>query len=220
MRVLIGGASGFTGLKLVKRLILDEDIEKVYALVRKEMRLEHPKLIQLIVDFEAFSSEDIPDCIDTAYCCLGTTIRKAQTKANFRKVDYEYITRFAKVCEICCVKQFHMISAIGANPESIFFYQRVKGEAESFVNSLEFESVVIYRPSVIYGDRNEFRLFESFAAWISRNFKFLFVGKMRRLLAVTGNQLAKKIHLKSKQFSPGRWIVESEEISSDLEINN
>ncbi|RUT77814.1 SDR family oxidoreductase [Ancylomarina longa] len=213
MKALVSGASGFTGLKLVKRLLEDADYTKVYILVRKKIKLTHPRLIQIKVDFEKLCSEDIPDCLDVAFCCLGTTIRKAQTKQNFRKVDFEYITRFAKVCEMCCVKDFHLISAIWASPQSYFFYQRVKGEAESFITSLDFESVVIYRPSVIYGRRKEFRLFESFAAWISRNLRFLFIGKLNRIIAVEGDQLAEKIHFQSKHFKPGRWIFESEEIS-------
>ncbi|MCT4603285.1 MAG: NAD(P)H-binding protein [Marinifilum sp.] len=212
MKALVGGASGFTGEKLLKRILSDEDYNKVYALVRTELPINHSKLEQIKVDFDHLTSDCIPKDIEVGFCCIGTTIRKAQTKDNFRRVDYEYITKFAKVCEKSGIKNFHLISAIGASPESYFFYQRVKGEAESFINSLEFESVTIYRPSVIYGGRNEFRLFESFAAWISRNFKFLFVGKLNRILAVTGDQLAKNIHLKSKQFIPGRWIIESEEI--------
>jgi len=216
MRAIVSGANGFTGLKLVKRLLLDKDYSNVCILVRKKIKLEDPRLTQLVVDFEKLTTDDIPDCIDVAFCCLGTTIKNAQSKQNFRKVDYEYITRFAKVCEKCCVKDFHLISAIWASPQSYFFYQRVKGEAESFINSLNFESVVIYRPSVIYGKRKEFRLFESIAAWISRNLRLLFVGKLHRIIAVEGDQLAAKIHHQSKNFKPGRWIFESEEISSTL----
>lgn len=213
MKAIVSGASGFTGAKLLKRILADQDYTKVYALVRKRLSMNHPNLEQIVIDFESFTCEQIPSEIDVAFCCIGTTIRKAQTKENFRTIDYEYITKFAKVCEEKGIGNFHLISAIGASPESYFFYQRVKGEAECFINSLEFESVTIYRPSVIYGGRKEFRLFESFAAWISRNFKFLFIGKMNRILAVTGDQLAKTIHIKSKQFIPGRWIIESEEIS-------
>lgn len=213
MRAIVSGASGFTGEKLLKRILYDQDYSKVYALVRTELAISHPKLEQIKVDFDHLDVEDIPNDIELAYCCIGTTIKKAQTKENFRKIDYEYITRFAKVCDEKGIKAFHLISAIWASPESYFFYQRVKGEAECFINSLEFQSVTIYRPSVIYGGRKEFRLFERFAAWISRNFKFLFIGKLNRILAVTGDQLAKTIHLKSKQFIPGRWIIESEEIS-------
>jgi len=213
MNAVIGGATGFTGKKLLKRLIVDDDCTQIYALVRKHLNVKHEKLIQIVVDFDHLDSIDIPENIDIAYCCLGTTIKKAQSKENFYKVDFEYITRFAKFCELREVKSFQLISAIGANPESYFFYQRVKGEAENFINSLDFPTVVIYRPSVIYGGRKEFRLFESFAAWISRNFRFLFVGKLNRIVAVTGKQLSKIIHQKSKQFCPGRWIVESEEIA-------
>ncbi|MFA9370390.1 MAG: NAD(P)H-binding protein [Labilibaculum antarcticum] len=213
MKVLVIGGSGFTGRKLIEILLKDKDYREVYALVRNKIDLTDEKLIQVIVDFEVLSSENIPDCCDIAFCCLGTTIRKAQTKSNFRKVDFEYITNFAKLCEKHCIKEFHLISAIWASPQSIFFYQRVKGELECFINSLNFESVVIYRPSVIYGDRKEFRLFEAFAAWISRNLYFLFIGKLKRIVAVTGDQLAETIHRKSKSNSPGRWVIESEEIS-------
>lgn len=213
MKALIIGGSGFTGRKLIDILLKDKDYSEVYVLVRNEMDLNNEKLIQIIVDFEALSSENIPDCCDVAFCCLGTTIRKAQTKSNFRKVDFEYITNFAKLCEKHCIKEFHLISAIWARPQSIFFYQRVKGELECFINSLNFESVVIYRPSVIYGGRKEFRPFEAFAAWISRNLYFLFIGKLKRIVAITGDQLAETVHRKSKSNSPGRWVIESEEIS-------
>lgn len=213
MKALVIGGSGFTGRKLIDILLKDKEYSEVYALVRNEIDLNNEKLIQVIVDFEALSSEKIPTCCDVAFCCLGTTIRKAQTKSNFRKVDFEYITNFAKLCEIHCIKEFHLISSIWASPQSFFFYQRVKGELECFINSLDFESVVIYRPSVIYGGRKEFRLFEAIAAWISRNLYFLFIGKLKRIVAVTGDQLAETIHRKSKSNSPGRWIIESEEIS-------
>jgi uncharacterized protein YbjT (DUF2867 family) len=213
MRAIVIGGSGFTGRKLIEILLKDEEYREVYALVRNEIDLNNEKLIQVIVDFDVLSSENIPDCCDVAFCCLGTTIRKAQTKSNFRKVDFEYITHFAKLCEMHCIKEFHLISAIWASPQSLFFYQRVKGELECFINSLNFESVVIYRPSVIYGDRKEFRLFEAFAAWISRNLHFIFIGKLKRIVAVTGDQLAETMHQKSKSCSPGRLVIESEEIT-------
>jgi len=213
MKALVIGGSGFTGRKLIDILLKDKEYNEVYALVRNKMDLKNEKLVQVIVDFEAFSSESIPTCCDVAFCCLGTTIRKAQTKSNFRKVDFEYITNFAKLCEKHCINEFHLISAIWASPQSIFFYQRVKGELECFINSLNFESVLIYRPSVIYGGRKEFRPFEVIAAWISRNLYFLFIGKLKRIVAVTGDQLAETIHRKSKSNLPGRWVIESEEIS-------
>ncbi|PCH70120.1 MAG: oxidoreductase [Bacteroidales bacterium] len=214
MKALVIGGSGFAGRKLIEILLQDEEYSEVYALVRNEIVIIDEKLIQIKIDFETLSSEVIPDSCDVAFCCLGTTIRKAQTKSNFRKVDFEYITRFAKLCEMNSIKEFHLISAIWASPQSIFFYQRIKGEIECFINCLSFESVFIYRPSVIYGGRKEFRLFEAFAAWISRNMNFLFVGKLKRIVAVTGDQLANTIHKKSKNKILGRWIIESEEISS------
>ena len=84
---------------------------------------------------------------------------------------------------------------------------------ESFVNSLDIPTVVIYRPSVIYGDREEFRFGESLAAWMSRVFEFAFVGKLKRIKAITGDQLAGAMCSFSQNSRPGRWIMESEEIA-------
>lgn len=194
-------------------LLQDGAYSKVYVLVRQYLQMEHPKLVQILVDFENLSPEDLPDEIDEAFCCLGTTIRKAQTKENFRKVDFEYITLYAKICETKKVQAFHLISSIGASPNSVFFYQQVKGEVEFFVNSLDIPTVVVYRPSVIYGKREEFRLGESLAAWLSRIFEFAFVGKLKRIKAITGDQLAGAMCVYSQNSRPGRWILESEEIA-------
>jgi len=211
-KALIAGASGFTGNKLMHLLLKDGAYSTVYALVRKYVDVEHPKLVQILVEYESLTAEELPDGIDDAFCCLGTTIRKAQTRENFRKVDFEYITRFAKLCEQKKVSALHLISSIGASPHSVFYYQKVKGEVECFVTSLDISTVVIYRPSVIYGGREEFRLGEGLSAWVSRVFEFAFVGKLRRIKAITGDQLAGAICMFSRNSRPGRWILESEEI--------
>ncbi|WP_372751708.1 NAD(P)H-binding protein [Labilibaculum sp.] len=213
MKAIIVGGSGFTGRKLIDLLLQDEQITKVYALLRHKIDLTHDQLVQVLVDFENLSFAAITESCDLAFCCLGSTIRKAGTKDNFRKVDFDYVLAFAKLCEQHAVSDFHFISAIGANPKSIFFYQRIKGEVEQFIRTQSFNSVVIYRPSVIYGNRKEFRPFEAFAAWISRNLYFHFVGKLKRIAAVTGDQLATTIYLESKKRVVGCCIIESEKIS-------
>ena len=214
MNALVLGATGFTGRKLTERLLADNTFFRVSVLSRNSTGISHAKLEERIIDFDQLDSKVIPDGVDLVYCCLGSTIKKAKTKRNFRRIDYSYVTQLAELCRNKGVKYFHLISSIGANPQSIFFYQKVKGEVEEYLKGLQFESLVIYRPSVIYGGRKEFRLFESFAAWISRNFKFLFVGKLQRILAITGDQLAACMHNRSKQNQPGVTVIESEEISS------
>jgi uncharacterized protein YbjT (DUF2867 family) len=213
MVALVIGANGFTGRKLTKRLLDDSLFSKVYVLVRQSLEIDHPKLVECITNFNQLNDNSIPLDVEILYCCLGTTIRKAKLKRNFRRVDFEYTTQLAQIAKRKGVSAFHLISSIGANPNSVFFYQKVKGEVEQFLIGLKFDSLVIYRPSVIYGGRKEFRLFESFAAWISRNFTFLFFGKLKRILAITGDQLAFCMHNKSKCNYQGLKIIESEEIS-------
>lgn len=212
MKAIIIGGSGFTGRKLLAKLLSDDSYSKIYALVRNRLDIENPKLNQLIVDFEEYSQNDLPKGLDVAFCCLGSTIKKAKSKANFRKIDFGFITKFAQMCSNIGVKRFHLISSVGADAESMFNYQKVKGEIEDYVSALEFDSLYMYRPSVIYGGRKEFRPFEAFSAWISRNFSFLFFGKMRRILGITGDQLTNTIYSKSKLSIKGIFIIESEEI--------
>lgn len=86
MKALVSGASGFTGEKLLKRILFDQEYSKVYALVRTELNLNHPKLEQIKVDFENFNIDSLPNGIEVAYCCIGTTIKKAQSKKTFEKL--------------------------------------------------------------------------------------------------------------------------------------
>jgi len=209
---LVLGSSGLTGSLLLKALINDKYFNKIYVLNRKSINNENSKIHEIIIDFDSDYSSLIPRYINIVFCCLGSTIKKAKTKENFHKVDFGYISKFAFYCKKNKVTDFHLISSIGASEKSLFFYQKTKGETERFVENLNFETCFIYRPSVIYGNRSDFRLGEAFAAWVSRNFAFLFLGSSKRILAVDAVVLADKMISMSKLNLIGKYIVESEDI--------
>jgi uncharacterized protein YbjT (DUF2867 family) len=160
---LIAGATGLVGGELVKKLIESEEYGSVHIIVRRTLGVSHPKLQEHIIDFENLEEFD-PKChIDDFYCTLGTTIKKAGGKDAFRKVDFDYVIYFAKLARKLNCQCFCVVSAMGANPKSAFFYNRVKGEMERALKNSNLKKLVIIRPSLITGDRKEKRFGESFA---------------------------------------------------------
>jgi uncharacterized protein YbjT (DUF2867 family) len=134
--------------------------------------LSHAKLIERVVDFErlvaAFAGENSGEPVDAAICCLGTTIKVAGSKERFRRVDHDYVLAFARAAKMAGARTFAVVTAMGSDPESAFFYNRVKGEVEEDLASLAFESLVIARPSLLIGERAEARLGERLMTPISR----------------------------------------------------
>ena len=120
----------------------------VHALVRKATLQAHPKLSEHVIDFESLPK--LPKT-DDAFCCLGTTIRKAGSQAAFRKVDFDYVLNFATAAKAAGAKRFFVVSALGANAKSGVFYNRVKGEMENALMAMNFESLHIFRPVISAG---------------------------------------------------------------------
>lgn len=156
----IAGASGLVGSALLKKLLEDPTYEKVLSLVRKKSENLHPKLIEIQVDFD-----DLPLnlAFTDFFCTLGTTIKKAGNQGAFSKVDYQYPLNLAKIAQNKGVNHFSVVTAMGSDPKSMFFYNRVKGQLEESLKELKLSSLCIIRPSMLLGDRKEERFFERIA---------------------------------------------------------
>ncbi|WP_372987129.1 oxidoreductase [Marinobacter sp.] len=157
MNVMVLGATGLTGHLVVQQLLAREVISKVVVPVRKPMSLEHPKLDQHVVDFDDLTAHADIFAVDALICCLGTTIKKAGSQDNFRKVDFSYALAAAKLAREQGATSLILMSAIGASSSSTIFYNRVKGELEDAVRDLDFPYLSIYHPSLLLGDRQEHR---------------------------------------------------------------
>ncbi len=162
------GASGLVGQQLVAQLLDHPEFEKVRIFVRRETGLVHPKLEEQMIDFDQPENWNHLVLGDVLFSTLGTTIKTAKTKENQYRVDFTYQYEFAKAASVNGVPVYLLVSSMGANPKSSVFYSRMKGELEDAVAKLPFQKLVILRPSILDGNRQEKRAGEKFGLILTR----------------------------------------------------
>lgn len=186
---LVVGATGLVGTELVKLLCNDEKYDMVKVIVRRPLTYSHPKLVVLVREFEHITQEDVGEVKDV-FCCLGTTIKKAGSRETFKKVDFTYPQSIAALAKKQKVEHFLIISAMGADENSSFFYSRVKGLIEKELIAMDFPQLSILRPSLLTGERNEFRLGETFGAIVFKVINPILVGPLEKYRSIPGKQVA------------------------------
>lgn len=210
---IILGSTGLVGSHLLKILLSSDIYDRVITFVRTGTKISHPKLTQHVVDFDNTESyENLVEGNDM-FCCLGTTIKKAGSQEAFEKVDLEYPVQFAKIAASKGVKQYSIISAIGANLKSGNFYLKTKGKCEESLRKLAFQSTSIFRPSLLLGNRKEFRLGEKLAEYAMRIFSIFMVGKFRKYRAIKAKKVAHAMFRIAQEGTVGFHIYESNEIA-------
>lgn len=187
---LVVGSTGLVGGILLRKLLSHCSFGPVTVLVRKPTEIEHEKLNEHVVDFERIESLGYLIKADVLFCCLGSTIKKAGSKAAFRKVDLEYVSELARIAERNRIRKFIVISSVGAHPFSRNFYLRTKGEMEREVMASEIAQKHFIRPGLILGDRNEFRFGEWLAVRLSPVFRSLLNGRWKKYRPVTAEAIA------------------------------
>ncbi|KPM47449.1 oxidoreductase [Jiulongibacter sediminis] len=181
MTALIVGASGLVGRQLLHLLLVDDFYQSVTSVGRKQLDINHPKLKQEIVDF---NNPDLSKIYaDHIFCTLGTTIKKAGSQENFKKVDYQYPFETAKAGLNNGSELFAIVTAMGSDPKSMFFYNRVKGEVELSLKELNYDHLGIFRPSMLLGDRQESRLGEQIGQWVMKAIGFLIPANFKAIEA-------------------------------------
>lgn len=211
-KALVLGASGLVGQELTDLLLQSDSYDSVTILVRKPLSFEHEKLKQKQVDFSLLETYKEYFAVDDVFNCLGTTIKKAKTKENFKKVDYEYTLRAACMAEEQGVQNFLVISSIGANAKSIFFYSQVKGRMEDEIKKLAIEGIHIFRPSLLVGEREEFRFGERMGEKLFGVMPFLFKGSLSKYKPISVEQVAKAMYTIALRDVAGVHTYESSEM--------
>lgn len=186
---IVVGGTGLVGNALVKLLCDSEEYVSVTVLSRRKLDFEHPKLTVKVRSFDQLEEEDI-DFAHEVFCCLGTTMKKAKTREQFEKVDVEYPLHIASLAKKCGIMHFIMISAMGASEKSAFYYNKVKGKVERELIALDLPQLSIIRPSLLVGDRKEFRLGEKMGEWILKGLNPLFIGSLKKYRPIEADQLA------------------------------
>jgi uncharacterized protein YbjT (DUF2867 family) len=186
MTATLIGATGLIGNYLLEELLQDSYYDTVRILIRRPLELTHPKLEKKLVDFaDAESFRLALEGSDVVFCAIGTTQKKVRgDKEAYRKVDYDITVNAAKFCKLNGCETFVFVSAVGANSKSNNFYLKLKGEVEDAVKDVGLKSVHIMRPSLLIGNRKEFRLSEKIAQWVMPVFSFLLPKKYKPVKAV------------------------------------
>jgi len=209
--VLLIGASGLVGTEILKLLKRDSLFTDVIVLTRRI--IPHfdniPKINQIVINFDNLQSYKNSVKADCVISTLGTTIKKAGSRENFKRIDFGYTLEIAKTAKQNGTEHFLLVSSMGASPQSKVFYNRIKGEVEQGVSQLDFKAVSIFRPSLLMGKRDEFRLGEAAGKALMRIFSFAIPKKYE---ATEAYQLAEVILHAARKDKPGINIYEADQI--------
>ncbi|MCF5711132.1 oxidoreductase [Pseudomonas tremae] len=201
--ILLAGATGLTGEHLLDRLLNEPTVSRVLAPTRR-LLAEHPHLENPVGDLTALLPA-LDGRVDIAFCCLGTTIKQAGSQDAFKAVDLDLVVSFAQRARELGARHLLVISAIGADPKSSTFYNRIKGETEQALRAQDWPQLTIARPSLLVGSRSETRWVEQLAAPIAK----LIPGKYG---AIEACQLARAMWRLALEEQNGVRIVESDEL--------
>ena len=188
---LLVGASGLVGSRLLPLLLGATEYSRVLALTRRPLLLDHARLANRVVRFDASLDKQLAAvrCND-AFCCLGTTLREAGSQEGFRAVDQDLVLRIAHVARAAGTERLVVISSVGANEASKNFYLRVKGETERALERLQFAALDIMQPSLLLGIRRNVRPLELLAQGLLWCVNPLLPGKLVRYRAMAAGEVA------------------------------
>lgn len=209
---IIIGSTGLIGSHLLNLILDSNDYQNVITFVKRDTGIKHKKLTQHIIDFD--KPETYKELVvgDDFFCTIGTTIKKAGSKEAFRKVDFEYPKQFAAYALQNKVKQFLIISSLGADANSGNFYLKTKGEIQDFLKDSNFKSVSVLQPSLLLGDRKEFRLGEKIGAFFMKTLSFIFIANLKKYKAIQSEAVAKAMLIIAQKDNKGFHIIESDYI--------
>jgi uncharacterized protein YbjT (DUF2867 family) len=158
--VLLAGATGMVGKLALDALLEAPDVARVFAITRRPLGREHPRLANRIVQFDNIETQLKGLTCHVAVCCLGTTIRQAGSQEEFRRVDMDYALAFARTAKAAQAQRLVVVSSAGASAGSKNFYLRTKGEMEDALAAVGFVSLDILQPSLLLGLRSQMRPLE------------------------------------------------------------
>ncbi|MGE7983114.1 NAD(P)H-binding protein [Solibacillus sp. NPDC093137] len=186
---LVVGATGLVGSSLVKLLCESEEYAAVNVISRRPLDFTHPKLVVKLCEFDQIADKDI-EFAHEVFCCLGTTMKKAGSKQQFEKVDFEYPLTIAAIAKNRGIGHFIVISAMGANEKALAYYSKVKGNLEAELIKMDFPRLSIVRPSLITGNRQEFRLGETIGDKVLKILNPILFGPLKKMHSIPATQIA------------------------------
>tara|TARA_B100000767_G_scaffold269871_1_gene292488 strand:- start:4859 stop:5512 length:654 start_codon:yes stop_codon:yes gene_type:complete len=210
-QVTLFGATGLIGNFLLKIILDDPYFHKVILVTRKPILFKHKKLEIKIIDFSVPKKiEKSLQKSSVVFSAIGTT--QAQVKGDkiaYRKIDFDITQSIALACKKMDVEKFLFVSSAGANSANSSFYLKLKGEIDDAILNLKLNSTLIFRPSLLLGKRNQFRVGEKIAQILIPLFSFLMPQKLK---PVKGEHVATAMVKLSKLAEHGNRIIENDEL--------
>ena len=212
LNVILAGASGEVGKRLLEKLIASNLVASVHLINRSTNPTHHPKVVQHQVSFDHLDTLENAPNFDLAYCCLGTTIKRAGSKAAFEKVDLHYVCEFARLAKQHNCPTFAVISSIGASSNKGGFYLETKGRMEDSLRSMNWPSLYLFRPSLLTGKRQEFRLGEHIGALLGKFISPILQGPLHKYKPIEMDLVANAMTALTQSANLGVIAVEGKEI--------
>ncbi|MEO8656881.1 MAG: NAD(P)H-binding protein [Bryobacteraceae bacterium] len=213
---LVFGATGFIGSYLLEELLNGSDYDCVTAVTRKPMQTKHPKLTNLIGDYNSLSAIRSRLIADDVFIVIGTTKANTPDESLYYQIDHDYPVLAAKFAKENGAKSVFLVTSVGADANSKFFYTKTKGETERDVRALNYGSTNIFRPSMLMGSRKEHRQLESIliTAWSLLN--LVLVGSFSQYKGIDGKDVARAMANSAKAPPQGVKIYHWDEMSALL----
>ncbi|MEM8598692.1 MAG: NAD(P)H-binding protein [Bacteroidota bacterium] len=193
MTILLAGASGLVGRHALDMLLGTPEYTRLIIPTRRDLAgsdrlgllVQHPNVRQVIVDFAKLEGHADDLRADHVLCALGTTIKQAGSQARFLEIDRDMPAALARVMKAAGATRFAYVSSLGADKDARTFYLRSKGETEALLGNVGFESVTLLRPSLLLGDRSEFRFGERIGQGLGTLVRRLLPARVKPVHAAT-----------------------------------
>ena len=211
-KAVIAGASGLIGSNLLNILLNAAEYNEVLVIVRKELSLQHKKLVQLIIDYDDLDQHANAISGHAIFSCLGTTNKQSPDKSQYRKIDHDYPLQLAQLAKKNGVNQFHVVTSLGANKNSSTFYLKLKGELEYDLQKTGLKTLHIYQPAMLMGERQRNHILEKIATGIFKLIDPLLIGGLKKYRSIKGETVARAMFKKSLESATGTFIHVSDKI--------
>jgi len=210
MKLFMLGTSGLVGSTCYSKFLLEKNAPEITTFTRRRLNLHGGQ--EIVGDLRDLATLMGELRADTAFCAVGTTIKKAKSRAAFEEVDLNLPLRFACAARDHGVKSFHLLTAVGADPASKNYYLRIKGVLEAEVKTLGFASLHIYKPSLLLGEREDFRLGEELLTGLYTRFKTLYPKVLDKYRPIEVERLSGFILRKVLENAPGIHVWENQDM--------
>ena len=189
-KALVLGSSGLIGMQTINLLLNNNKYKVVYSISRSKLPIQNDKLVQILADTETIDAHINDLQVDHLFSCIGTTASKTPDKNQYYAIDLNYPQKVAKILHTNGCHTICLVSSIGANSTSSNFYLKLKGDVENAIKQIGFNSTNIFRPSLLLGDRSEFRLMENITQFIYPFINLFLIGSLKDYRSIHAKDVA------------------------------